>query len=72
MKVDWDEFLNIDLLKLALRHCSGSITVILLFEFTAWVARRVMHDVIVPGFVELIDKITSVRDKELFFELNVQ
>ena len=51
----WKEYINVEILKLAARHCSGSIIIIVGFSGVAWVARHVMHDKDVLAYVESAD-----------------
>lgn len=55
-----NEWLNVDLLKLASRHCTGSLIVILFFSGVAWVARNTMHEGYVLAYVELVDSIVII------------
>ena len=55
-----NEWLNVELLKLATRHCSGSLVVIVFFSFVAWVARNTMHEGYVLSYIELVDSIVIV------------
>lgn len=55
-----NEWLNLDLLKLASRHCSGSLIVILFFSGVAWVARHTMNEGYVLTYIELVDSIVII------------
>jgi hypothetical protein len=54
------EWLNVEILVLTARHCTGSLIVILLFSFTTWVAERVVFDVIVLAIIHYIDRFVVV------------
>jgi hypothetical protein len=53
--MNWKEYINIEILKLAARHCSGSLIIIAGFSGVTWVARHVMHDKDVLAYVEAAD-----------------
>ncbi len=54
------EWLNIDLLKMTARHCSGSAFVIVCFSAVAWIARHTMHEGPVLRYIEIVDSIVIV------------
>jgi hypothetical protein len=55
--MDWKEFIHVEILKLASRHTSGSLIIILLFSGTAYVARHVIHEPSVLWYIETVDNI---------------
>ena len=55
-----NEWLNLDLIKMTSRHCTGSLVVILFFNGVAWVARNTRHAGYVLNYVELVDSIVII------------